>query len=215
MFRRTMAAMDNEKGCSPPGLRERKKQATRAALRDAAVRLVLERGLSAVTVEDVAAAADVSPRTFFNYFATKEEALLGRLDDEFAPVVDAVRSRPSEEGPLVALRAALPQVVDAIGSDRAAWRVRMEVVAANPQLAPRLVESFVADELRLAGAIAERTGLGPEHPYPLLVAAHVMTALRVTIAHWARPGGDEPLLGVLDGALANLAAGLPAPVVPR
>ena len=81
------------------GLRERKKLATRLALHEAALRLVAERGLDAVSVDDIADQADVSPRTFFNYFPSKVDAVLG-LDPE-APrrQADAFLGRPADESP--------------------------------------------------------------------------------------------------------------------
>ena len=87
------------------GLRERKKLATRLALHEAALRLVAERGLDAVSVDDIADRADVSPRTFFNYFPSKVDAILG-LDPE-APrqQADAFLDRPAGESPVQALRA--------------------------------------------------------------------------------------------------------------
>ena len=79
----------------PPGRRERKKLATRQALQDAALRLVADRGLEQVTVEDVSEAADVATRTFFNYFSSKEEALLGNAPEKAATVHRLVADRPA------------------------------------------------------------------------------------------------------------------------
>src|SRR6478672_6218932 len=85
------------------GLRERKKAETRAALSQAVLRLALERGFEAVTADDIAAAANVSVRTFHNYFGSKEEALVAAWTSEFKVHVDALRNRPVEEPILVSL----------------------------------------------------------------------------------------------------------------
>ena len=85
------------------GLRERKKAETRAAIRQAVLRLALKRGLEAVTADDIAAAANVSVRTFHNYFGTKEEALVAAWRSEFQVHVDALRDRPAGEPILVSL----------------------------------------------------------------------------------------------------------------
>jgi AcrR family transcriptional regulator len=83
------------------GRRERKKLATRQALNEAALALVLERGFDEVTVEAISASADVSTRTFFNYFSSKEEAVLGEAPDP-AAVRQAVLERPATETQLEA-----------------------------------------------------------------------------------------------------------------
>src|SRR5215813_6924132 len=80
-----------------PGLRERKKQETRDALSFAALRLAVERGWENVLVEDIAAAAGVSARTFNNYFSSKAEAICSRHVDRMRGVVDGLRNRPEEE----------------------------------------------------------------------------------------------------------------------
>src|SRR6185503_19091821 len=85
------------------GLRERKKAETRAAISQAVLRLSLERGLEAVTADDIAAAANVSVRTFHNYLGTKEEALVAAWRSEFQVHVDALRDRPTGEPILVSL----------------------------------------------------------------------------------------------------------------
>src|SRR3954447_18924190 len=82
---------------SAPGLRERKKLATRAALADAAWRLSATHGVGAVTIDDIAQAADVSPRTFFNYFSSKEEAVLERTAAMAPDRAAGIRNRPAGE----------------------------------------------------------------------------------------------------------------------
>ena len=87
------------------GLRERKKAETRDALASAALRLADELGPDRVTVDEIAAAAGVSPRTFFNYFASKEDAIVGSTESSTSRVVQELASRPVGEGPIDALRA--------------------------------------------------------------------------------------------------------------
>ena len=91
--------------CVTSGLRERKKLATRTALHQAALQLVAERGLDGVSVDDIAARADVSPRTFFNYFPAKDDAVLGLDPVTTDRVGEGVAARPADESPLAALRA--------------------------------------------------------------------------------------------------------------
>src|SRR5580693_2832809 len=87
------------------GRRDRKKHATRQALRKAALELVAERGFAHVTVEDIAQAADVATRTFFNYFPSKESAVIGADPDRAAQMRVNLIARPSDESPIAALRA--------------------------------------------------------------------------------------------------------------
>jgi len=95
-----------------PGLRDRKKDQTRRALREGAARLFAERGFAGTTVEDIAAQANVSKRTFFRYFDSKEDLLLPDLSEVFAHVEAALAARPPAEDPLTAVCAAL---LDAAG----------------------------------------------------------------------------------------------------
>ena len=89
------------------GLRERKKAETRAAISKAVMTLAIERGLDAVTADDIAAAANISVRTFHNYFGSKEEALTTAWRSEFQVHVDALRERPAAEPIMVVARARL------------------------------------------------------------------------------------------------------------
>ena len=114
------------------GLRERKKAETRDALVSAALRLADERGLEHVTVEDIATAAGVSPRTFFNYFPSKEDAIVGSSPAFTASVVEALCGRPDDEPPLESLRHAVHVSADHLESEPDAWFVRKAPRGALP-----------------------------------------------------------------------------------
>ncbi|OOC56465.1 MULTISPECIES: TetR/AcrR family transcriptional regulator [Nocardiopsis] len=167
------------------GLRERKKQATRRALQDAAVSLTLERGLENVTVEEIAAEADVSTRTFFNYFATKEDALLGDVPEtpdeearrEFVgggPTGDFVED-------LITVLITFLVSTDDLATQRADMRLRRELMEREPQLVRGMLARFHNVEMELAAAIAERTGASAGDDRPLLVAASAMSVMRHTM----------------------------------
>src|ERR1700691_4520520 len=144
----------------PVSLRERKKHATRRALRRIALDLVAERGFAHVTVDDIAAAAEVSPRTFFNYFPSKEAALFG-IDPER---VDALRAEDVAEG--------ITEELADLGGDIAGWLARMKAARADPHLRAAHGTQMVLIERAVAERLAERLGVDPERdPYPAMLAA--------------------------------------------
>ncbi|WP_308258700.1 TetR/AcrR family transcriptional regulator [Saccharothrix obliqua] len=194
------------------GLRDRKKRQTRAALGRAAVTLVAERGYDQVTVEDISNAADVSPRTFFNYFASKDDALAAPDPDGGARLRARVVGRPAEEGPVAAVHAAvLAEITEELAGDRELWLLRMRVVQQYPELLARVFAGGEAAERQLAAGIAERIGATPTDVYPLLLAAAVSAACRVAFILWAEPDDPRPLENLIGEALDLLAAGLGAP----
>jgi AcrR family transcriptional regulator len=95
----------------PPGLRERKRQQTRERLSRAAMALFLERGFEATTLDDIAAAADISRRSFFHYFASKEDVVFAWQEESTAALVAAVAARPADEPMLVAAENAITAMV--------------------------------------------------------------------------------------------------------
>lgn len=202
---------------APPtgaGLRERKKHATRVALRRAALTLAVERGPEHVTVDDIAAAAGVSPRTFFNYFASKEDALVGEHTERFAAFRELLLARPDDEPPLVAVGAAVAEYLRGIELDREVWALRRGLVERHPELLPRVLGANANAERELAHAIAERAGLagaGAEDMYPTLVAAVTIAAVRVAMLRAACTDTERAPADVVSEAFAALAAGLPAP----
>jgi AcrR family transcriptional regulator len=198
------------------GLRERKKQQTRAALSWAALRLAVERGPAAVTVEDIAAEAGVSPRTFNNYFASKYEAIVWRHLDRFARVADQLRTRPAGEPLWTALTGAAEAVFGtpdpADPAPTAEWTAGVRQLMAQPELRGEFVKAAAAAERELAAAVAERTGTDPDQDmYPRLVAAAVGTAVHVASEQWLRADPPVALAPLLDDALHQFEAGLPDP----
>ena len=200
------------------GLRERKKTETFQAINRAALALATERGPAAITVDDIAEAAGVSARTVFNYFPTKDAAILGVDPDLRSRIRDRLRERPTDEEPLVALRAAFRGVSS--GRHAPPWRMRARLVSEHAHLQSASAASTRQLEIELTEVVAERCGLDPvAHPYPRLVTHLAIAALRVatdqTLAGPTSPA-DQPDLDVavdtaVDEAFDALSGGLRPP----
>jgi AcrR family transcriptional regulator len=196
------------------GLRERKKAETRRALSSAALRLARELGPEVVTVEAIAEAAGVSPRTFFNYFASKEDAIVGVAPAEASEILADLVARPEGEPPLVALRAMCASAAERIEALADEMQARHELAQLHPPLAARRSAAFADVERRLAGEIARRTGLDVDRdPYPALVVAAAMGALKVGLSVWQERGRAGRLVDVIDEGFRHIerGLGLPAP----
>jgi AcrR family transcriptional regulator len=196
------------------GRRERKKAATRTALSRAAMRLATEHGVENVTAEAIAAAADVAPRTFHNYFASKEEAIVGELVDGSAGFADALRARPVGEPIWDALRhtivAVLSESPDGL-PDRVA---QMHALKASRLLVAQNLTVFEELIRVLAATIAERTGTDIERDaYPRMLAAVAALAVRTAMETWLQSERSANLVELATDALAQLRAGLPEPGV--
>jgi AcrR family transcriptional regulator len=211
------AAGDAGEAAVPASLRERKKLATRRTLRRVAIDLVAERGFGHVTVEDIAEAADVSPRTFFNYFPTKEAAVFGADPDR----LDRIRAGIISAAPGQDAHAALREVLGAdararaaqlaeLGGDPATWLRRMKSASDDPDLRAAQAGHMARTERAIAEALAQRLGADPDlDPYPMLLAAAATAVVRATLAFWASSGGEVPLDDITGLACDALAAGLP------
>jgi AcrR family transcriptional regulator len=198
-------------------LRERKKLATRRLLRRAALELVSERGLVNVTVEDIAEAADVSPRTFFNYFPSKEAVLFGGEPDRAAtlregivtsapgqPAIDALRTV------LVADAEALAAELRSLGGNPVDWIRRMKMARNDPQVRAAHAGQMAMIERAIAEGLTIRLGADPEtDPYPLVLAAASAGIVRACMAFWGVSGGAVPLGQLVEQAFRGLADGLP------
>nr|WP_228532735.1 TetR family transcriptional regulator [Micromonospora sp. ANENR4] len=175
------------------------------------MRLVAERGLDQVTVEEISEAADVSARTFFNYFPSKDEALLGDQPTDREVLAARIVAAPPELSAFDALRQAFDDVVEAIEADRDVWLLRLRVIAANPSLLPRLISGNAETEQVIVAAVATRLGLGPCHGHPTLVTTVAGAVFRTALMQWVERPGTATLRELTAEAFAAVAAGLPDP----
>ncbi|MEV1119636.1 TetR family transcriptional regulator [Actinosynnema sp. NPDC049800] len=195
------------------GLRERKKRETRFALSQAAIRLTLERGWDNVSVEDIAAAANVSERTFRNYFANKAEAIVATHVERGRRIAEALRDRPADEPLWDALvDAVVSQFEPPPGSapTPSGYADALQELLAEPAVQYEVFRAHTAAQDELTAAIADRTGTDPGDLYPGIVAAVVSAGLGAALTRWTRnpTGSIAPLLReVFD----QIRAGLPAP----
>jgi AcrR family transcriptional regulator len=194
------------------GLRERKKLATRAALGQAAWRLTIELGYEHARVEDIAAAAGVSTRTFNNYFSSKEDALLSVGADRGARMVAALRARPEGEPLWEALAHAVSVQFAGAGE---VPRTYARSIRYPPELSAAQRRLHASIEVALTAAIADRTGTDADRDlYPRLVAGVVVSATQTAFDHWRTSESDAPFPEVLREVLRHVAAGLPVPSAP-
>jgi AcrR family transcriptional regulator len=197
---------------APEGLRARKKQATREALSLAAARLPSERGLENVRVEDIAAAAGVSPRTFSNYFANKYDALVSRTVDRAHRAAEMLRALPPDVPLWEAItRATMAPYGGAARAERApdpGFLAGLRRLHGSPTMLGESLKAGIAADSALAAAIAARTGTDL---YPRLVTAAVTTAVHIATDHWMRADPPVPLGPLIAEVLRQLAAGLPDP----
>lgn len=192
--------------------RERNKEHTRAAIHEAALSLTEERGLAAVTVEAIAERADVSPRTFSNYFAGKEEAVLGFAPDTAAELAEALARRPAGESPLEALQNVLVDLVSTRYQPREVAARRIRIVGAEPQLKARLAGGFDQLTAGLVKGLCEREGIDPESGvYPSLVVSACANAARCALLWWSTHTSTAELEEVLEEVFDRLRSGLDHP----
>ncbi|MEO3805379.1 TetR/AcrR family transcriptional regulator [Nonomuraea sp. B1E8] len=196
------------------GLREQKKQATREALSAAALRLALERGPDNVRVDDIAEAAGVSPRTYNNYFSSRDQAIVAAVAGEReARVAAAVAGRPAGVG---LADAVIEAIVDQYTDPGEPGRDALLLITTRPALRDAFVATTTAIEHPLTGAIAGRLAETGPHTARVL-AASVAAAVRVALEQWlqtaAAPVTTSGLV-VPSGSLPDLLRAALAPLVP-
>ncbi|MES9556467.1 MULTISPECIES: TetR family transcriptional regulator [unclassified Streptomyces] len=190
-----------------PGLRERKKLRTRIAIRGAAHRLIAEQGYEATTVEQIAAAAEVSPSTVFRYFPAKEDIVLG---DAYDPALGAaLRGRPRGEPPLESLRQVLTGTLAAsLATGEQELRQRTRLMVEVPAIRLRMAESMSGTAAVLADALAARSGRDPDDLTVRVFVAAVLGTLREVTLYWGEHGQEGDLVAMVDRALGTLEDGL-------
>jgi AcrR family transcriptional regulator len=198
---------------SPPqaGLRERKKARTRASLREHALRLFREKGYQNTTVEQIAAAAEVSPSTFFRYFPTKEDLVL--QDDMDTRLISALEQQPPELGPVAAVRAASRQMFASYtAADMDILRETTRLTMTVPEVRARALDELTRTIGVFAEAVARRAGRPADDLAVRTVAGAIMGVIMAITIPWegfAETQDFEGTIGHIDEALALLEAGLP------
>jgi AcrR family transcriptional regulator len=189
------------------GLRERKKERTRAELQRHALRLFRDRGYAETTVDDIAAAAEVSRSTFFRYFGTKEDVV---LFDDVDPVMDRMMAAVPEGTPLLeALRSVLRDSFASLDDEaRDLEEVRMELARTVPAVAAILRERNAFGIEQVAGMVGPATGREPDDPEVLLFSGIVLGARHAARARMDA-GRGERYVDELDAMLGRLGAGVP------
>ena len=196
----------------PDGLRERKKARTRAAIREHALRLFRENGYQRTTVEQIAAAAEVSPSTFFRYFPTKEDLVL--RDDMDTRMIEAFERQPSDLSPLSAVRAAVREMfgsytqadLDTLGETTA-------LTLTVPEVRARAMDEFARTIGVIAEALAKRSGRPADDLAVRTTAGAIIGVMMSLTMPWEGWSSHlqtfEDVFQQIDQALALLEAGLP------
>jgi AcrR family transcriptional regulator len=174
---------------APPGLRERKQQQTRERLTRMAMALFRERGFEATTLDDIAAAADISRRSFFHYFASKEDVVFAWQEEITAALIAAVAARPTAESMLTAAENAILTMVRQLEPGEAIAMAQLK--RDNPALQARDQVKYEKLERALADALAKRTGHKTEKLKARLVAMIATGAMRIGGELWATEGARE------------------------
>jgi AcrR family transcriptional regulator len=201
-----------ESPAAAPGLRERKKQQTRDAIRTAALRLFAQRGYDETTLADIAEAAGIAPRTIFAYFDSKEDILLCEEMSFLTRLRQELEQRPPGTTTVDVIR----EFLSSIGPPDEEAMLRKKIVTANPALEMRMRARHAELEPMLARSIARDLDSGPDDIRPLLVAASITTAFmsvseRLTEAQsMGQPLSHEEGMAVLDQVLEFLRGGLEA-----
>jgi len=186
----------------PGDWRAAKKTQTRRAIQDHALRLFVAKGYDETTVEEIAAAAGVSHMTFFRYFPRKEEVV---EYDEYDPMLaKLIVSRPADEAPLEAVRAAMRTALEMVlATDRESILIRTRLVLSTPALRAHNWIAQDATHDLFADAIARRAGSTPDLAANAQAAA-IVAAAGCAITAWAEEDGTGDLVAMVDAALDAL-----------
>jgi AcrR family transcriptional regulator len=196
------------------GLRERKKQRTREAIVDAALRLFDERGFEQTTIADIAEAADIAPRTFFGYFPSKEDVVFADFPEQLEALSRRLRERGEDETAIDALRAVIRDAVEHADLTDERELCRKRVVKQSETLDAHRRALMGRMEDMLAEAVARDFGNQPGDLRPPMIASAAVAALgsldRPGITDRDSPPTREEALAMIDQALTFLQGGLTA-----
>jgi AcrR family transcriptional regulator len=187
-------------------LRERKRTRTRLMIQSEALRLFDEKGYAQTTVEEIADAAAISPRTFFRYFPSKEDVVIW---DEYDPLVlDLLGSRPDDEPFAETFHAVLRETLGGLHRrDPARLLVRVRLAVTVPEVRARFLDEQTRGIEQLASLLVRKRGAPTDELKLRVIASALLGAVTVALDLWQRDGGKSDLLALLDKAIDTLAEG--------
>jgi AcrR family transcriptional regulator len=180
---------------SEEGLRARKRRETTRRITDAGIRLFLDRGYEATTLDDIAAAAAISRRTFFHYFKSKDDILISLQSGMGTMIADAIRKAPLDKQPLAAVRDAVIEVCAAVPPDDMLAIDRL--MRSSETVQTRKQASYVEQERILLAALRERWPQTGREPALKLVAMIAMGAIRLSTEAFNREAGARTMPSLL------------------
>jgi TetR/AcrR family transcriptional regulator, regulator of mycofactocin system len=200
------------RGTADGGRRGRPRATSRGELKEIALRLFADNGFEDTTIEQIAAAAGVSERTFFRYFTTKASVLWADFDTEVAAIRTALAEVPEDVPMMAAIRGAVVAANHYRAEDVPEMRMRMSLIAAEPALSYGAAEHYADWERAISEFAARRLGQPAESLYPLAIGRTVLAACRAAYDRWS-DRADNDLPTYLEAALSALASGFdPGPL---
>ncbi len=192
----------------PIGLRERSKRERRRRFEDVAIDLFERQGFDKTTIEQVASAAGLAPRTFFSYFATKDDLVLADYADRLDRILTELDQRPNDEPVWAALQAAFAAVAADYETEADRLRRRFTIVATNPSVFARSLQLQAGWETALAERLRARLGAKAYDPTPRLLAATALAVMRASLQHWLTARRPPALPILVARGFPRLSTGL-------
>jgi AcrR family transcriptional regulator len=198
---------EQPRGAHSFDLRERKRSRTRLSIQTEALRLFTEKGYGHTTVEQIADAAAISPRTFFRYFPTKEDVVIW---DEYDPLaLDLLDSRPGDEPLAETFRAVLRETLGGLyRRDPERLLTRIQLSFTVPELRARFLDDRTHGVEMLAPLLAHKRGDPPDELRLRVIGSSLLAAVFVALDLWQKDSGKRDLLALLDHAVDALADGM-------
>ena len=200
--------IENKQDIRKAGLRERKKILAREAIEDAALRLFRERGYENTSIEDIADAVIMSPRTFFRYFASKEDVVFASWQDIVDTVVVFLSQHPQDESLYDILSAVLNHLSAIFQTRRERSLTMYQVVVATPALIPPYLFLLTSLEQTIYAIIIQRWSTQQDDRYIMLTIATAITTFRVTLQSWLQDGAQGDLSARVHENMERLRDGL-------
>ncbi|HZC05910.1 MAG TPA: TetR family transcriptional regulator [Ktedonobacterales bacterium] len=190
----------------PPGLRERKKRLVQVTIEEAALQLFQQRGYERTSIQDIADAVMMSPRTFFRYFASKEEVLFGPMRAIQSDALRKLEHVASTASPHVALRTIFTYLASGYQQQRASFLIRYQVALGTPSIASIYLYALTETEPEICAALCSHLEAAANRNQIRFLVAVYMAALRVSIEEWLEHEASDDLVALLGEHLDKLSS---------